>query len=537
MQSPQSMSKHEPSSVIHQSPSAIEPKQPPSAAAHGSSPSAVSPPSASSSSSPPMNSVSPNLAYSVLPPFDSDAKKTLLSTSSPEAIKVAQKITSARLANLLIRKGPLPIRHITSQLATEVPGFEFLSLSKQRRLIMAAMDQGDSENNVVFEKIGWGQWAVRKIDSDYIVTEGTQSNVDDMAVEEPAKINVHDLRNQAGLKLGWTKKKGQADKPKAKGKSRRESITNNKSNLHNMKVPNEHLDSTLESDSEDDFALEDDEEEEEDDEDEESQSDDIEEEEDALFAFDQDEKPRNTPIKFANRVPLKISPPPQGNSSSRRKSSSSVTKNPHNNTTRHQIFNRSRLNSIENLDNYIVSSAKNSNLSINSPPPLSTPHAGLSVNDNSWNSNYIHNNSNPNISPDSIAATISTANRRKSSFNESHIRSTLSSSLPKPHLILSSPKATLLVSSPKPHLLVPSPPTQLAKPYENSAFSVSASSIGRKSRRQPPLSHPINNQSDTDEEDWATIGAESLRENGKATKNDKDARTAAAFALVDLMSV
>lgn len=533
MQSPQS--RHEPPSAVQeQSPSAFEAKQSPGAIELKPSPSAVSPPSASSSSSPPMNSVSPNLAYSVLPPFDSDAKKTLLSTSSPEAIKVAQKITSARLANLLIRKGPLPIRHITSQLATEVPGFEFLSLSKQRRLIMAAMDQGDSENNVVFEKIGWGQWAVRKIDSDYIVTEGTQSNVDDMAVEEPAKINVHDLRNQAGLKLGWTKKQGQAGKPKAKGKSRRESITNNKSNLHNMKVPNEHLDSTLESDSEDDFALEDDEEEEEDEDD--SQSDDIEEEEDALFAFDQDEKPRNTPIKFANRVPLKISPPPQGTSSSRRKSSSSVTKNAHNNTTRHQIFNRSRLNSIENLDNYIISSAKNSNLSINSPP-LSTSHAGLSVNENSWNSNYIHNNSNPNISPDSIAATISTANRRKSSFNESHIRSTLSSSLPKPHLILSSPKATLLVSSPKPQLLVPSPPTQLAKPYENSAFSASASSIGRKSRRQPPLTHTINNQSDTDEEDWATIGAESLRENGKATKNDKDARTAAAFALVDLMSV
>lgn len=496
--------------------------------------------SSSYQTSPPMNSVSPNLPYSVLPPFDSDAKKTLLSTSSPEAIKVALKITSTRLANLLIRKGPLPIRHITSQLAIEVPGFEFLSLSKQRRLIMAAMEQVDPENNVVFEKIGWGQWAVRKIDSDYIVTEGTDANVDDTPAEETAKLNVHDLRNQSGLKLGWTKKQqSQAAKPKPKlgAKSRRESITNNKSNLHNLKVPNENLDhNTLESDSEDDFALEDDDDDDDDDEDDsdaiEEDSDDI--NDDALFAFDQDEekKPRNSPIKFANRVPLKVSPPPQGASSSRRKSSSSVmsnsiSKNTHSyNSSRHQIFNRSRLNSIENLDNYIVSSAKNSNISINSPPP-SASHAALTISgspiNNSWNSNYIHNNNNPNTSPDSIAATISSAGRRKSSFNESHIRSTLSSSLPKPHLLVSSP---------------PTHATHLAKPYENSAFSVSASSINRnKARRQAPVNKD-NNQSDTDEEDWATIGAESLRKHGdSSSKNDKDARTAAAFALVDLMSV
>ena len=34
----------------------------------------------------------------------------------------------------------------------EVPSFELLSLSKQRRLIMAAMEQTDTVNNVVFEK-------------------------------------------------------------------------------------------------------------------------------------------------------------------------------------------------------------------------------------------------------------------------------------------------------------------------------------------------------------------------------------------------
>ena len=119
-------------------------------------------------------STSTEMSTSPSKPDGTNSKKHLLSTSSREGIQVASKITPTRLANLLIRKGPLPIRHITSQLSIEVHGFEMLSLSKQRRLIMAAMEQVDPENNVVFEKIGWGQWAVRKVDSDYIVTEGTE---------------------------------------------------------------------------------------------------------------------------------------------------------------------------------------------------------------------------------------------------------------------------------------------------------------------------------------------------------------------------
>ena len=122
---------------------------------------------------------------------------TKLSTSSPEAIKVAAEITPTRLANLLIKKGPLPIRLITAQLAVEVPGFDLLSLSKQRRLIMAAMEAGDTENNVVFEKIGWGQWAVRRKDSDYIVTEGSVDGSD------KTRVSVHELKEKA--KLGWLK--------------------------------------------------------------------------------------------------------------------------------------------------------------------------------------------------------------------------------------------------------------------------------------------------------------------------------------------
>lgn len=400
---------------------------------------------------------------------DTAQKKKLLSTSSPEGLLVAARITPTRIANLLIRKGPLPIRHITGQLSLEVQGFEMLSLSKQRRLIMAAMEQIDPENNVLFEKIGWGQWAVRKVDSDYIVTEGTEGNLmlqqqikDDEANNSNKKLlSVHDLRNQTGVKLGWTKKQqpiqaqpnqqqqqqqqvsphlmsppstmnmhppilppishrrkllgGLGLLPGVAAALRRESISASKQNLHNIKLPNEQTDSAsistaIESDLEDDYALAD----EMDNSDSET---DIESDEviteGAMFSFDDDETagsmnsstiskfkqippiaggrrrssmkspPPSVPIKFANRVPLKVSPPPGtpratgdngniGGSTGRRKSSSStpgVSKYSYN--QRHQnLFNRSRLNSLENLDNYIVSSAKNSGTSLSSPHHL-----------------------------------------------------------------------------------------------------------------------------------------------------------------------
>lgn len=448
----------------------------------------------------------------------STPKKTQLSTSSPEGIQVASKITSTRLANLLIRKGPLPIRHITAQLAIEVPSFDLLSLSKQRRLIMAAMDQPDSVNNVVFEKIGWGQWAVRKIDSDFIVTEGTEaagsgntangnnnnntnnnhhnnvngnsngagSNSLNNGHANEKLINVNDLRNQLNIKLGWSKKK----KAPTMSSSRRESITNHAKSLHNLKLPNEKIDNVLASEGDSD----DDDEEEEDD----YALSDTESSEDGLFSFDekqQDEQlllsqlvpqsHRNSngsqhrrrpslsqrhsmssgtpppPIKFARRVPLKTSPPPQDGTTRRRRSSSSAP-NSITKPYRQHMFNRSRLNSLENLDNYIVSSAKNSSVLINSPPPA------------------ISFSSSP-----ATSTTYEDHQRRKSSFNESHVRSTLS--------------------------------------------NVKSSS------------------DETDDEDWAAIGPESLRKRKgsipAALRDDIDSsgvneeEKSAAFALVDLMSV
>lgn len=369
---------------------------------------------------------------------------------------------------------------------------------------MAAMEQEDTENGVVFEKIGWGQWAVRKVDSDYIVTEGTE------APSADEKMSVQELRAQTGARMGWLKKQSAAQ-------TRRESITQQRANLHAISVPPEPLANAIASDS-DDYAVDDDAMDD-------SSSDEGSDGETGLFAFDADENPQTRfqklpPIKFAERVPLKVSPPPL--SGTRRKLmllhfASSIGK-PYG-APRHQIFNRSRLNSIENLDNYIVARSSSVSTALELPPPPGLAgaalvlSAGLPV--SSWNSSYIHSAS-KTATPDSIAAAMAAnAGRRKSSFNELHLRLTLLSLLP---------KAALL----------PVPPHQFLVPkhYEN------ASSGSLHRGRRPSVA---GNQSETDEEDWASIGAESLRKQVpkeiKPAPAPVDERTAAAFALVDLMSV
>lgn len=497
----------------------------------------------SPSASPPMTgTANPQLQLPPAAPEGKIDKKqhlTKLSTLSPEAIRVAAEITPHRLANLLIRKGPLPIRLITAQLAAEVPGFNLLSLLKQRRLIMAAMEQGDPENNVVFEKIGWGQWAVRRVDSDYIVTEA------DNGSENPkARMNIHELKEKA--KLGWSKKLATPSENGGKGTTRRDSITNQKPNLHNMRVPNERLsitnailDSESESDDEmdvptfrmsvgsgqldlDDIDVDDN-----------AIAEDLDgEDESGLFAFDHDDDhgtsigrfKRSPPLKFANRVPTKFSPPP-ALSGTRRKSSSAgapsaVTKNTnYSSSSRHQIFNRSRLNLIENLDNYIVLSARNSQFSVSSPPPQagSVPSASPL---GSWNGNAGYLNHNFNILPENIASAILNAGRRKLSFNESSIRSTLLSSM-----------------HPKPY----ETGTHSTSNSTSAANNSSPPTAANGTRRPTGLRHDL--ASDTDEEDWATIGAESLRKHsaglsspGRTPDSQNDERTAAR-ALVDLMSM
>lgn len=301
-----------------------------------------------------------------------ESNKKLLSTSSPEGIQVASKITPTRLADLLIKKGPLPIRHITYQLTLQVPSFDLLSLSKQRRLIMSAMSQVDPVNNVVFEKIGWGQWAIRKLDSNFIITEGTEGGAE--VTEAANKIDINELK-QTNLKLGWAKKK----------QVKRESIS---SKLIDIKLPvDQYNENVITSDSE--FSDDDDED------------------------LDLDEGRDLPPVKFANRVP-------------------------ENNTNTIRLsFNRSRLNSFEE--------SNHSNTSINSIP-----------------------SSSPNYTSQTPRG------RRKSSFNESHVRTKLTSN----NIIL--PPISNPQNQPLPHLKI----------YND----------------------------DTDEEDWATIGPESLRAKGITKK-------------------
>lgn len=99
---------------------------------------------------------------------NSNDEKILLSTSSPEGIAAASQITPNRIANILIKEGPLPIRHLTGHLVKQVPAFGNLSLSKQRRLIMAALESGDLITGCIFEKIGWGQWEAKIVGKDLV---------------------------------------------------------------------------------------------------------------------------------------------------------------------------------------------------------------------------------------------------------------------------------------------------------------------------------------------------------------------------------
>ncbi|ODQ49252.1 hypothetical protein PICMEDRAFT_98247 [Pichia membranifaciens NRRL Y-2026] len=100
--------------------------------------------------------------------LSSNEEKVLLSTSSPEGIAAASQITPNRIANILIKEGPLPIRHLTGYLIQQVPAFGNLSLSKQRRLIMAALESGDILTGCVFEKIGWGQWEAKIVGKELV---------------------------------------------------------------------------------------------------------------------------------------------------------------------------------------------------------------------------------------------------------------------------------------------------------------------------------------------------------------------------------
>lgn len=106
-----------------------------------------------------------------------------LSTTTPEAIAAANQVTPERLSNLLLEKGPLAIRYITKELSLSIPCFKDLSTSKQRRLIMSAMETGDVKNNRLFEKIGWGQWSIKVVPSEDFESQRKYINLHNLEVK------------------------------------------------------------------------------------------------------------------------------------------------------------------------------------------------------------------------------------------------------------------------------------------------------------------------------------------------------------------
>lgn len=114
-----------------------------------------------------------------------------LNTNSPIALAAAAAVTPEKLSRLLLSQGPLAIRHITSHLALTIPGFADLSLSKQRRLIIAALDAGDQTNGVAFEKVGWGRWAAKKNGDARPAAVGSATSASSAAKARRESITAH----------------------------------------------------------------------------------------------------------------------------------------------------------------------------------------------------------------------------------------------------------------------------------------------------------------------------------------------------------
>jgi len=81
-------------------------------------------------------------------------------------------ITSSALANhhlpdILLRRGPVVIRHIMGYLSKTVPGFAAIPPTEARRIVLAALEgkvggKEEDDSYVVFEKVGWGRWDARR---------------------------------------------------------------------------------------------------------------------------------------------------------------------------------------------------------------------------------------------------------------------------------------------------------------------------------------------------------------------------------------
>ncbi|CAB4254802.1 similar to Saccharomyces cerevisiae YDR169C STB3 Ribosomal RNA processing element (RRPE)-binding protein involved in the glucose-induced transition from quiescence to growth [Maudiozyma barnettii] len=109
------------------------------------------------------------------PEYTDNGNKPLPITSV-EAQNAVHMVTPERISKMLETRGPLAIRFITQSLSEEIPYFKNLSTSKQRRLIMNVMETGYEEQSLIFEKIGWGLWTVRKVSPETFKQERDVTN-------------------------------------------------------------------------------------------------------------------------------------------------------------------------------------------------------------------------------------------------------------------------------------------------------------------------------------------------------------------------
>lgn len=418
-----------------------------------------------------------------------------ISTSSPAGLAAAQMVTPSKLSSLLLERGPLAIRHITQTLGSEIPSFKDLSSSKQRRLIMSAMESGDKDNNVVFAKIGWGQWSAKIVDPTRFAEEREATNV--------ANAKVKDIVSQESQRRRSSSSNAGTRRPHLQGKS-----FSNSSILKKPLAPKPAGDSNgvvyidenaVASEDEDDHEEEEEERErvnnEEDEEEGEEDEDDCENDESEFLM---------NPIKREDLF------------SFRRRKSSVVFADSPPEDLEHELLARRVRPLLKNRSRRSSSKIRTASISKNTTIHLDLPQTDAA-------NLLTRNNSNTKIDLEQLTNSISEPTSRRESrlsfSKESSIRSTLLPHRNYHWLPSSSPRLTYQSSSQVPPLLAPQPQVK----------SKSSGNVNKLKKNGPQQAHQQQvatsakasahyHHSDTDEEDWAAIGAATLRNNSVPPK-------------------
>lgn len=422
-----------------------------------------------------------------------------ISTSSPAGLAAAQMVTPGKLSSLLLEKGPLAIRHITQTLGNEIPSFKDLSSSKQRRLIMSAMESGDREHCVVFEKIGWGQWSAKIVKSEEFLQEREATNAANAKVKDIVSQESQRRRsssNNNGRRPQLSNKPSsnnsipkQPQQQTPGGKSAEAAVTTTTADRNFVYIDENAVAS--EDDEEPVVGIHEGDEEDDDDED------------------DEDDEFYTQRIKNEDLYSV------------RRRKSSVVFGDSSPEDIEHELLAQRVRPLLKNRSRR--SSSKIRTASISKPTVhLDLPNSAVitsvsgSNTSNMPSSSLTRNNSVTKIDLEQLTNSISEPTSRRESrvsfSKESSIRSTLLPHKNYHWIPTSSPRLTYQVSSQVPPLLSSASSTsnQGKKKFTHRNKNKNRSELGG-------VYHP---HSDTDEEDWASIGAASLRNNSVPPKMD-----------------